>query len=450
MKLTISPDKRYFIKDGKPFFLMADTCWSAFTHPDMEEWREYLDFRKEQNFNAVQMNLLPQRQSCLPRQWVHPFAVTPAGSYDYSVIWSEYFERVCIYLDEMKERDLQPMIVLLWGNFVPDTWQGTRDAGRINVEDKPYYQPMTVAEMENFLQYVVPILRDYNPVFLVSGDVNLAEADVDYDVVLDQKKGNPKTIAFYHRALQITKSLAPDCLTTLHIAPRVELPQRLLEEQGLDFYMYQPGHVYTTPELNRTLARNIRAYPITRPVFNSETSYEANVYFDRVQGRFDERQVRAAFWQGVLSGANAGFTYGAGGVWLWRQNQNYCSQTGHIGMVNDWRDDMRLPGAYDMGFARLMADTIGFYDLSPVADLILDNPCDEIVCAVNEDLSKLVLYLPFSWPFSLNLDLTDYQVNAIDLETRWALNPLVCIDNGVTSFRQLRYNHDYLIVAYRD
>lgn len=40
MKLTISPDKHYFMKDGKPLFLMADTNWSAFTHPDLEEWRE--------------------------------------------------------------------------------------------------------------------------------------------------------------------------------------------------------------------------------------------------------------------------------------------------------------------------------------------------------------------------------------------------------------------------
>ena len=68
MKLTISPDSHYFINEGKPYFLMADTCWSAFTHPDIEEWQEYLDFRNEQNFNAIQMNLLPQRHSCMPRQ----------------------------------------------------------------------------------------------------------------------------------------------------------------------------------------------------------------------------------------------------------------------------------------------------------------------------------------------------------------------------------------------
>ena len=450
MKLTISPDKHYFMKDGKPLFLMADTNWSAFTHPDLEEWREYLDFRREQNFNAVQMNLLPQRHSCTPRQWIHPFTVTSEGRFDYSCIRTEYFDHVCQYLDEMAAREMQPMIVLLWGNFVQGTWQGIRDAGRTNVEEKPYYQPMTIAEMEHFLQYVIPRLREYNPVFLVSGDVNLSEDVVHYDTVQDQMGANPETVSFYHKALQVTKNLAPDCLTTLHIAPKVVLPAQLIEAPELDFYMYQPGHVYSEPQLNRTLAQDIRSYPVSRPIYNSETSYEANIYFDRSQGRFDERWIRRAFWQGVLSGANAGFTYGAGGVWLWRQNQNFCSERGDLGLVNDWRDDLRLPGAYDMGFAKMAADTIGFYDLKPASDLIQNNPCEEIVCAANDDQSKLVIYMPFSWPMSVDADLSGYRVYGVDLEKRWALTPAYSVRDGITSFRQLRYNHDYLIVACKE
>ena len=30
--------------------------------------------------------------------------------------------------------------------------------------------------------------------------------------------------------------------------------------------------------------------------------------------------------EGVLNGANAVFTYGAGGVWLWRQNQTSAAK----------------------------------------------------------------------------------------------------------------------------
>ena len=109
-----------------------------------------------------------------------------------------------------------------------------------------------------------------------------------------------------------------------------------------------------------------------------------------------------------------------------------------------------MPGAYDMGFAKMMADTIGLYDLKPAAGMIQDNLCGEIGCAANDDQSKLVIYLPFSWPVNLNIDLTGYQVYAVDLETRWVLNPIFYLKNHVTSFRQLRYNHDYLIIACKE
>lgn len=384
---------------------------------------------------------LPQRQSCQPREWHHPFRVTSEKEYDYSCIQEEYFNRVCEYLDEMKIRNMQPLLVLLWGNFVPGTWQGERDKKRRNVEDKPYYLPMTEQEMEKYLEYIVPRLKEYEPIFLVSGDVNLSDVDTD------SGKKNPETVSFYQKALQITKRLAPDCLTTFHIIPKVELPERLIQAPELDFYMYQPGHTYKEPELNRTLAQNIRKYGKVRPIYNAETSYEANVYFDGSKGRFDERQVRNAFWQGVLHGATAGFTYGAGGVWLWRQNQNVCSEKNEYGLVNNWRDDLRLQGAYDMGFAKLLADIVGFYDLQPMPELVLNNPCGEIGCAVGNDWNKIVIYLPFSWPLQLDINLSDYDVWAIDLETRWALKPSFTVTDGKTEFGQDRYNHDCVILA---
>lgn len=426
---------------------MADTCWSGFTHPDYDEWQEYLDFRREQNFNAVQINLLQQRQSCLPRIWRHPFFVKENGEYDYSKINPEYFEHVCQYLDEMVRRDLQPLIVLLWGNFAPGTWQGKIDSKRRNVEDKPYYLPMSFLEMENFLRYVIPLLKKYNPVFMVSGDVDLSEEDYEIGEMGLKVLANPVTVDFYAKALEITKKLAPECLTTLHIAPMVTLPRRLMCSDYLDFYMYQPGHTHTAWQRNRILAEEIRAYPIVKPVYNSETSYEANIYFDKTVGRFGADDVRRAFWQGVLAGANAGFTYGAGGIWLWRQSQNYCSERGDSGAVNDWRDDLRLPGSYDMGFAKLLADVVGVYDLIPRKDLIMDNPQDEIGCAASRNNNKIVIYLPFSWPVKIRMELEDYEISAIDLETRWAVRAKVRINDGYTEFQQFRYNHDYLIVA---
>ncbi len=70
---------------------------------------------------------------------------------------------------------------------MPGTWQGIRDAGRTNVEDKPYYQPMTILEMERFysMQFQDCGLQPGIP---GGGDVNLAEDDVKYNTVEDQRK----------------------------------------------------------------------------------------------------------------------------------------------------------------------------------------------------------------------------------------------------------------------
>ena len=52
--LKISKNKQTLLKDGKTFFYLADTCWSAFTNISDEEWDYYLYKRKVQGFNTIQ------------------------------------------------------------------------------------------------------------------------------------------------------------------------------------------------------------------------------------------------------------------------------------------------------------------------------------------------------------------------------------------------------------
>ena len=64
--LQVTPEKTFFLRDGQPFFYLADTCWSAFTNITLEEWEEYLNYRRLQGFNALQINVLAQWDSSLP------------------------------------------------------------------------------------------------------------------------------------------------------------------------------------------------------------------------------------------------------------------------------------------------------------------------------------------------------------------------------------------------
>jgi len=59
-KIYISDDGRNFMRDGKELFILCDTFWTALYNPSVDEWSDYLDFRKLQNYNAVQFNALIQ------------------------------------------------------------------------------------------------------------------------------------------------------------------------------------------------------------------------------------------------------------------------------------------------------------------------------------------------------------------------------------------------------
>ncbi|WP_303032735.1 apiosidase-like domain-containing protein, partial [Dubosiella newyorkensis] len=58
--LQVAKEATYLTKDGKPFFYLGDTCWSAFTNISDGEWAYYLNKRKAQGFNVLQINILPQ------------------------------------------------------------------------------------------------------------------------------------------------------------------------------------------------------------------------------------------------------------------------------------------------------------------------------------------------------------------------------------------------------
>ena len=57
--LKVSANHRFFeTEDGKPFFWLGDTGWLLFTKLNREETEKYLETRKEQGFNVIQVMVL--------------------------------------------------------------------------------------------------------------------------------------------------------------------------------------------------------------------------------------------------------------------------------------------------------------------------------------------------------------------------------------------------------
>ena len=93
MSLTVSSNHKIILKDNAFFFYLADTCWSAFTNITDEEWEYYLNTRKVQGFNTIQINILPQWDASETNLKYFPFQIDAQGKFDYD------YSHICDMLD---------------------------------------------------------------------------------------------------------------------------------------------------------------------------------------------------------------------------------------------------------------------------------------------------------------------------------------------------------------
>ena len=73
----------------------------------------------------------------------------------------------------------------------------------------------------------------------------------------------------------------------MHLHPRGDLPRDFMD--AVDFYMYQSGHGATDQHQPYTFAEKFAAYPIKRPVLNSEPPYEGHGRVGAFDGGPDDR-----------------------------------------------------------------------------------------------------------------------------------------------------------------
>ncbi|MHA6533147.1 apiosidase-like domain-containing protein [Paenibacillus sp. BAC0078] len=422
IKLGIAENKRYFVSGGAPFFYLADTVWSAFTNITLEEWNYYLDYRKSQGFNVLQINLLRQWDASGSDLKLEPFALCEDGTYDFYSLNNEYFARAEQMVEIAVSKGFVPALVLLWCNYIPDTW-----ASKIR-EDKK----MPLDAVKPYVRYAADRFSKYCPIYVVSGDTDFP---------------SERANEYYRTALRAVKSHSPECLTTLHIQGRTSaVPDEFINDPDLDFYMYQSGHNSQFQPMAYTLALDFNRKPVTRPVLNSEPCYEMMGYSRQAYGRFNRADVRKAAWQSLLSGAAAGVTYGAHGIWSWHKKGRRFGVTGEgFDSPYDWQTALKFEGAWDYGYAKWLFQMYGLTDLRPW-DIVLKNT-EEIRAAANADLSKIAVYVPVNTVLKLNADLGEYDFTIIDLEHRRVAAASLIVKEKTTVIDMHDFESDVLLIG---
>lgn len=426
MALTI--DKNHFQKNGEHFFYLADTCWSAFTNITEQDWEYYLQYRKRQGYNVLQINILPQWDASATHLNHVPFGLNDEGSYDFSIINQDYFDHAKQMCEVAKQYGFELALVVLWCNYVPGTWANNF----ISKNTMPYDQ------VTSYVEKVHETFSDLDPMYVVSGDTDLEEEI---------------SRSYYIKASDKLRELAPGCLQTLHVRGRLmEIQPELIER--VDFYMFQSGHNAKAENLGMPyeLPEYFRAnYPI-KPMINSEPCYEQMGYSSKMYGRFHDYDIRRAAWMSILSWADAGITYGAAGIYSWHTHGTRfeTSLAEGFDIPNPWQLAIHYQGAWDYGDIRNILRNYRVKSLVPHQDKLV-NDTKEIRLATDEQEKLMLIYVPANTTVKIAYDLhqDEDQVTIIDLQTRHQEVGTFKSDGKTTNINMHGFNHDVLYVIER-
>jgi hypothetical protein len=420
--LKVLEGNNCFERNGKPFFFLADTLWTAFSNITMEEWKEYLEYRKSQDFNAFQINILTQWDGGKPDTGLYPFQLKSERQFDFSQINEAYFSRAREMLDLAVEMGFTPALVVLWGNYVKDTWMSDNDPTNI----------IPLELVKPFSEYIAKCFKKYNPVYIISGDTDFrSELATEY----------------YITALKAIREVDPEALITAHLGGGLaEIPAAFDNPGGLDFYMYQSSHNIESQDLAYTLAEKFSAMPAKKPVVNGEPCYEGHAFGGKY-GRYNEFHVRRAIWQSLLSGAKAGVTYGAHGVWGWYKEGKEFSNEGYGGRPLIWRKALHLKGAWDASYAKWIFETFELFGLE-AKDCIM-NETREIRASMSRDLSRIAIYVPYNTDIKTNMDMSRYELFLINLTEKIVARPVLETKDGLSVIKMHDFNSDVLIIGKR-
>ena len=422
MAISVSSDNRTFQRNGKHFFYLADTCWSAFTNITLEEWEYYLDLRKQQGFNVIQINALPQWDASGTELNCYPFPTENKQKFHFTELKNEYFIHGAKMCEIAKAKGFELALVVLWCNYVPDTWASEKVPDNI----------MPYDFLDGYIEKLHETFTGFDPIYVISGDTDFA---------------TERAKSYYKKASDMLKQLAPQCLQTFHIRGRLDsVPEEFLE--NMDFYMYQSGHNAQPENMNMpyTLAQTFyKNYP-EKPILNSEPCYEQMGYSHRMYGRFYPYDIRRAGWMSLLSGGCAGIAYGAHGIYSWhRVGQRFGAGLGEgFDAPNSWNDAVKYPGAWDYGYMKYIFRIYGIQSLIP-ADIIA-NPSRDIRCAMTPDQEKYLIYVPNNTCVRLTMNPKDFEIVTIDLMTRQVAYPEVGEKKGLHFIGMHRFEQDALVI----
>jgi hypothetical protein len=349
--LKISDNRRFLMReDGTPFFWLGDTGWLLFVKLNRDEAEQYLESRREDGFNVIQVMVIHSidhavnvyGDSALINRNVATPLTTPGDSFSDSLQY-DFWDHVDYIVDLASEKGLYMAMVPVWGSNVK--------SGFVSIEQARTYAAWLAARYHN-----TP-----NIIWLNGGDIRGSDT---IDV------WNAIGYTFWEKD--------PDHLVTFHPFGRTQSSWWYHDELWLDFNMFQSGHRrYDQDDTELAYGEDNWRYaeadygliPV-KPTLDGEPSYEAipQGLHDTLQPPWTDDDVRRYAYWSVFAGT-CGFTYGHNSVMQFHQPGD---KRGAYGAKKYWFEGILDPGAGQMKYLKRLMLSRPYFERVPDQSLIAD------------------------------------------------------------------------------
>ncbi len=420
---TVSNNKRFLMKEGKPFFWMGDTAWELFHRLDREEATYYLKKRANQGFTVIQAVALAEFDGL---NKPNSYGEKPLFDNDPTKPNDAYFKHVDFIIDKAAEFGLTIGFLPTWGDKLNKSHWGV-GPDVLNVSNAKIYGKWLSERYKN----------KKNIIWILGGDRNPRAGSQDVEVWRNMASGIAEGVGGNDKAMM-----------TFHPQPNTEgASEWFHNDEWLDFNMFQNGHCRDTPIYDNIKGSYDRK--LIKPVLDGEPLYEDHpVCFNAHElGTSSPYDVRKYAYLDLFAGA-FGHTYGCHGIWQMYSPNRDAVNNPHI----YWQLAMDLPGANQMKFIRNLLESRPILDRIPDQSLIIENNLnsgERIQATRGNDYA--FIYVSVGRTFTVNLGkISDNQIVAYWLDPRnGKVQDLGKFDNkGTKQFTppSLGYGQDWVLI----
>jgi hypothetical protein len=358
------PGKYYLsYSDGTPFFWLACTAWNGALKSTDEEWEYYLNHRKKNHYNTIQLVTTEWRGADKNAEGLT--AIEGAG---YIRIHPEFFKRIDQKIDEANAKGLLVSPVVLWA--LP-TGQGRHLS-------PGYTLPLEEAVL--LAKYIVARYQGNQVVWTLGGDGKY------YD---DQEV---KWREIGRRVFNDTDH-AP---VTLHPHGSSWVGDNYDQEDWYNLMGYQSSHnngERVVNWINKGPMAEMWSKLKPMPYINMEPNYE------EIGFRITAKDVRNASYWSIFATPVAGVTYGANGIWPWLAEGEKILNHNDKGGVTGWRKSLDFPGSIQMSYLSEFIQKMEWWNLFPANEILAEQPGDSVFnhwisVVKSADDKTIVAYIP--------------------------------------------------------